>query len=122
MHLWRYPSLSIHGIEGAFAEPGMKTVVPGRVTGKFSIRLVPYMDPPVVERQVRGCPAARQYLSEGCRPPLREWPPGCHRRTVRFQDKRDWDKCEKPSVIFVRSRSLSSVICSYSGWSHMEVE
>ncbi|XP_045043968.2 beta-Ala-His dipeptidase [Desmodus rotundus] len=53
MHLWRYPSLSIHGIEGAFAEPGMKTVVPGRVTGKFSIRLVPHMDPPVVERQVK---------------------------------------------------------------------
>ena len=22
MHLWRYPSLSIHGIEGAFEEPG----------------------------------------------------------------------------------------------------
>ncbi|KAF6087670.1 carnosine dipeptidase 1 [Phyllostomus discolor] len=52
MHLWRYPSLSIHGIEGAFAEPGTKTVVPGRVTGKFSIRLVPHMETPVVERQV----------------------------------------------------------------------
>ncbi|KAM5305318.1 beta-Ala-His dipeptidase [Glossophaga mutica] len=53
MHLWRYPSLSIHGIEGAFAEPGTKTVIPARVTGKFSIRLVPHMETPVVGRQVK---------------------------------------------------------------------
>uniref|UniRef100_A0A8C5Y2J1 Carnosine dipeptidase 1 n=1 Tax=Microcebus murinus TaxID=30608 RepID=A0A8C5Y2J1_MICMU len=52
MHLWRYPSLSIHGIEGAFDEPGAKTVIPGRVTGKFSIRLVPHMSASVVEKQV----------------------------------------------------------------------
>lgn len=52
MHLWRYPSLSIHGVEGAFDKPGAKTVIPGRVTGKFSIRLVPHMNLPVVERQV----------------------------------------------------------------------
>lgn len=52
MHLWRYPSLSIHGIEGAFHEPGAKTVIPGRVIGKFSIRLVPHMDTSVVEKQV----------------------------------------------------------------------
>ncbi|XP_074195934.1 beta-Ala-His dipeptidase isoform X1 [Rhinolophus sinicus] len=52
MHLWRYPSLSIHGIEGAFDEPGAKTVIPGRVTGKFSIRLVPHMNTSVVEKQV----------------------------------------------------------------------
>uniref|UniRef100_A0A3Q1M5W4 Carnosine dipeptidase 1 n=1 Tax=Bos taurus TaxID=9913 RepID=A0A3Q1M5W4_BOVIN len=53
MHLWRYPSLSIHGIEGAFHEPGAKTVIPGRVIGKFSIRLVPHMDMSVVETQVK---------------------------------------------------------------------
>ncbi|XP_016003889.2 beta-Ala-His dipeptidase isoform X2 [Rousettus aegyptiacus] len=53
MHLWRYPSLSIHGVEGAFDKPGAKTVIPGRVTGKFSIRLVPHMNLPVVERQVK---------------------------------------------------------------------
>ncbi|KAJ1068267.1 hypothetical protein K5549_019794, partial [Capra hircus] len=53
MHLWRYPSLSIHGIEGAFHEPGAKTVIPGRVMGKFSIRLVPHMDMSVVETQVK---------------------------------------------------------------------
>uniref|UniRef100_A0A8C6QRX3 Carnosine dipeptidase 1 n=1 Tax=Nannospalax galili TaxID=1026970 RepID=A0A8C6QRX3_NANGA len=52
MHLWRYPSLSIHGIEGAFDEPGTKTVIPGRVIGKFSIRLVPHMNLSVVEKQV----------------------------------------------------------------------
>lgn len=52
MHLWRYPSLSIHGIEGAFDEPGAKTVIPGQVIGKFSIRLVPHMNTSVVEKQV----------------------------------------------------------------------
>ncbi|TMW54656.1 hypothetical protein DOY81_000187 [Sarcophaga bullata] len=45
MHRWRYPSLSIHGIEGAFSEPGAKTVIPAKVIGKFSIRIVPNQDP-----------------------------------------------------------------------------
>ncbi|KAK7046939.1 CNDP dipeptidase [Favolaschia claudopus] len=34
----RLPSLSLHGIEGAFAGPGAKTVIPAKVGGKFSIR------------------------------------------------------------------------------------
>jgi len=41
MNRWRFPSLSLHGIEGAFSGPGSKTVIPGKVIGKFSIRLVP---------------------------------------------------------------------------------
>ena len=45
MARWRFPTLSIHGIEGAFSDPGAKTVVPRRVAGKFSIRLVPDMKP-----------------------------------------------------------------------------
>lgn len=45
MHRWRYPSLSIHGIEGAFSESGAKTVIPAKVIGKFSIRIVPNQDP-----------------------------------------------------------------------------
>lgn len=40
MHRWRYPSLSILGIQGAFYEPGYKTVIPDKVIGKFSIRIV----------------------------------------------------------------------------------
>ncbi|XP_060948660.1 cytosolic non-specific dipeptidase-like [Limanda limanda] len=52
MHRWRYPSLSLHGIEGAFSEAGSKTVIPRKVIGKFSIRLVPDMDPAVVEKKV----------------------------------------------------------------------
>uniref|UniRef100_A0A8C5LHG4 Carnosine dipeptidase 1 n=1 Tax=Jaculus jaculus TaxID=51337 RepID=A0A8C5LHG4_JACJA len=52
-HLWRYPSLSIHGIQGAFDDPGTKTVIPGRVIGKFSIRLVPHMNLSLVEKQVK---------------------------------------------------------------------
>ncbi|XP_078042946.1 cytosolic non-specific dipeptidase 2 [Augochlora pura] len=43
IHRWRQPSLSLHGIEGAFSEPGAKTVIPRKVIGKFSIRLVPNM-------------------------------------------------------------------------------
>ncbi|XP_061304903.1 beta-Ala-His dipeptidase [Pezoporus flaviventris] len=52
LHLWHYPSLSIHGIEGAFNEPGIKTVIPAKVIGKFSIRQVPHMDLSVVKQQV----------------------------------------------------------------------
>jgi nonspecific dipeptidase len=40
---WRNPCCSIHGIEGAFYEPGEKTVIPKKVIGKFSIRTVPDM-------------------------------------------------------------------------------
>ena len=36
----RHPSLSIHGIEGAFSAAGAKTVIPAKVSGKFSIRYV----------------------------------------------------------------------------------
>ncbi|KAJ7685640.1 hypothetical protein DFH06DRAFT_1264782 [Mycena polygramma] len=45
----RLPSLSLHGIEGAFAGPGAKTVIPAKVGGKFSIRLVPPQTPAAVE-------------------------------------------------------------------------
>jgi Cys-Gly metallodipeptidase DUG1 len=44
MGRWRYPSLSLHGIEGAFSAPGAKTVIPAKVIGKFSIRTVPNME------------------------------------------------------------------------------
>ncbi|XP_040289851.1 beta-Ala-His dipeptidase-like [Bufo bufo] len=52
MYRWRFPSLSIHGIEGAFSGSGTKTVIPAKVIGKFSIRQVPKMNPSVVEKQV----------------------------------------------------------------------
>jgi acetylornithine deacetylase/succinyl-diaminopimelate desuccinylase-like protein len=43
-HRWRFPNLSIHGIEGAWAGDGAKTVIPQKVKGKFSIRIVPDME------------------------------------------------------------------------------
>lgn len=71
MHRWRYPSLSIHGIEGeknfyalitylyaswkisgAFYEQGQKTVIPKKVIGKFSIRTVPNQAPEKVDKLV----------------------------------------------------------------------
>lgn len=52
MARWRYPCLSIHGIEGAFSDPGWKSVIPKKVTGKFSIRLVPNQTVKKVETQV----------------------------------------------------------------------
>lgn len=52
MHRWRYPSLSIHGIEGAFYEPGQKTVIPNKVIGKFSLRIVPNQTPELIEKYV----------------------------------------------------------------------
>ncbi|KAF2202384.1 beta-Ala-His dipeptidase [Delitschia confertaspora ATCC 74209] len=44
MHKMRYPSISLHGIEGAFSTSGAKTVIPAKVIGKFSIRTVPNME------------------------------------------------------------------------------
>lgn len=52
MHRFRYPSLSIHGFEGAFYEPGQKTVIPRKVIGKFSIRIVPNQEPAQIEKYV----------------------------------------------------------------------
>ncbi|KAJ3174925.1 hypothetical protein HDU87_006591 [Geranomyces variabilis] len=53
MARWRYPSLSIHGIEGAFSSPGSKTVIPAKVIGKFSIRSVPNMEPAKISELVK---------------------------------------------------------------------
>ena len=52
MARWRYPSLSIHGVEGAFSAPGAKTVIPAKVIGKFSIRTVPDMESDRVDELV----------------------------------------------------------------------
>eukprot|EP00092_Neocalanus_flemingeri_P028304 GFUD01030735.1.p1 GENE.GFUD01030735.1~~GFUD01030735.1.p1 ORF type:complete len:480 (-),score=173.39 GFUD01030735.1:205-1644(-) len=52
MARWRYPSLSLHGIQGAFADPGAKTVIPRKVVGKFSVRIVPNQTPELVEKVV----------------------------------------------------------------------
>ncbi|KAI5795057.1 hypothetical protein EDC01DRAFT_615192 [Geopyxis carbonaria] len=49
---WRNPSLSLHGIEGAFSSTGCKTVIPAKVSGKFSIRTVPNMELDEVDRLV----------------------------------------------------------------------
>lgn len=79
MHRWRNPSLSIHGIEGAFYEPGQKTVIPRKVIGKFSIRIVPNQTVAEVERAVlahlnakwaeRGSPNTfKAYLAHGGSP------------------------------------------------------
>jgi len=54
----RYPSLSLHGIEGAFSGSGAKTVIPAAVHGKFSIRLVPDLTPEKV------APLVTKYLEE----------------------------------------------------------
>ncbi|CAG2116026.1 unnamed protein product [Medioppia subpectinata] len=51
-HRWRYPCLSIHGVEGAHSTPGAKTVIPRKVIGKFSIRLVPNQCPDKIADQV----------------------------------------------------------------------
>ena len=53
----RSPSLSLHGIEGAFYGAGAKTVIPAKVSGKFSIRLVPPQTPDNVD------PLVIKYLS-----------------------------------------------------------
>ncbi|KAI0357857.1 CNDP dipeptidase [Trametes cingulata] len=49
----RMPSLSLHGIEGAFSGPGGKTVIPACVTGHFSLRIVPPQTPEAIDALVR---------------------------------------------------------------------
>lgn len=53
MNRWRFPSLTIHGIQGAFDRPGARVVIPRKVIGKFSIRLVPNQDPESIEQLVK---------------------------------------------------------------------
>ena len=53
MHRWRYPTLSLHGIEGAFSGPGAKTVMPAKVIGKFSLRLVPHQKPKQIVKVIQ---------------------------------------------------------------------
>jgi acetylornithine deacetylase/succinyl-diaminopimelate desuccinylase-like protein len=52
MARWRYPTLSLHGIEGAFSGKGAKTVIPAKVIGKFSMRLVPDQESKHIEKLV----------------------------------------------------------------------
>ena len=52
MNRWRNPTLSLHGIEGAYSDPGAKTVIPRQVIGKFSLRLVPSQTPEQIEKCV----------------------------------------------------------------------
>ncbi|XP_046377519.2 cytosolic non-specific dipeptidase-like isoform X1 [Haliotis rufescens] len=52
MARWRFPSLSVHGVEGAFSATGAKTVIPKKVIGKFSVRIVPNLEPEQVEKLV----------------------------------------------------------------------
>ncbi|MCJ1320744.1 hypothetical protein MMC15_006085 [Xylographa vitiligo] len=64
MARWRYPSLSVHGVEGAFSAPGAKTVIPAKVIGKFSIRTVPDMEIEAVNEAVyRYCDSAFKRLN-----------------------------------------------------------
>lgn len=53
MNGWRNPSLSIHGVQGAFYGPGAKTVVPGTVIGKISARIVPDQQPNEIAEKIK---------------------------------------------------------------------
>ncbi|XP_069685945.1 cytosolic non-specific dipeptidase-like [Periplaneta americana] len=53
MHNWRFPSLSYHGIEGAYSGSGGKTVIPAKVSGKVSLRLVQHQTPERITEKVQ---------------------------------------------------------------------
>ncbi|XP_075543408.1 cytosolic non-specific dipeptidase-like [Dermacentor variabilis] len=52
VHRWRQPCLSLHGISGAYSDPGEPQLVPTHVHGKFSIRTVPNQQPDKVKECV----------------------------------------------------------------------
>lgn len=84
LHRGHYPSLSIHGIEGAFYDPGQKTFIPRKVIGKFSIRIVSNQTPAKIEKCVtdylhgkwaeRGSPNKFKVQMPGSGHPWREDP------------------------------------------------
>lgn len=51
-HRWRFPSLSIHGFFGDLASDVDATIIPKKVKGRFSIRLVPNQDPTDIDQKV----------------------------------------------------------------------
>lgn len=53
MNRWRFPCLTIHGIQGSFDKPGAGVVIPRKVIGKFSLRLVPNQDPEAISELVK---------------------------------------------------------------------
>ncbi|KAF5295503.1 hypothetical protein FQR65_LT10491 [Abscondita terminalis] len=52
MRRWRYPSLSIHAIEGLKNDHSEPTLIPAKVVGKFSIRTVPNQTGDSIEKTV----------------------------------------------------------------------
>ncbi|KAJ3491991.1 hypothetical protein NLI96_g290 [Meripilus lineatus] len=48
----RNPSLSLHGIVGDSSGPEAQTIIPAKVTGKFSLRLVPPQTPESINAKV----------------------------------------------------------------------
>lgn len=64
------PSLSLTGVSGGFAGPGVKSVITSRAVGKLSLRLVPDQQPDEVAALLRAH-IARQPLPRGLRCGLR---------------------------------------------------
>ena len=71
----REPSLSLHGIEGAFSAAGAKTVIPASVSGKFSIRCVLPLHPSsyssLTSDAIQDCSPADTGGDRAARPVLR---------------------------------------------------
>jgi acetylornithine deacetylase/succinyl-diaminopimelate desuccinylase-like protein len=55
----RMPAVSVHGVEGAHSGPGVNTVIPAVVSGKFSVRVGPGMDAVAVTAAVTRALEAR---------------------------------------------------------------
>lgn len=47
------PSLTVNGVSGGYAGPGIKTVLPARALAKFSVRTVPDQTASLIEKNIR---------------------------------------------------------------------
>uniref|UniRef100_A0AC34FBQ1 Peptidase M20 dimerisation domain-containing protein n=1 Tax=Panagrolaimus sp. ES5 TaxID=591445 RepID=A0AC34FBQ1_9BILA len=64
MNRLRFPSLSIHDSEGAFSDLEAITGIPSKICVKFSIRLVPDMEPKSVDKMVVALHSARPWVAD----------------------------------------------------------
>jgi acetylornithine deacetylase/succinyl-diaminopimelate desuccinylase-like protein len=85
--IWAEPTFEIHGVDGGYAGPGLKAIVPHRAEVKASCRLVPDQKPEEIARLIaafaRGVNPDVTVRSMGASPPYRGFTSGPEAEAVK---------------------------------------